>query len=457
MNVTIIGSGYVGLTTAVALALIGHRTRVYDIDNAKIEGLRVGRAPFYEPGLEEALQAAQANLQFEYEPSRAFENADVVMIAVGTPPTPAGGANLGYLYTALRDLTEHNTNHDVLVVTKSTVPVGTGSNVSAFYEQATGRTPLIASAPEFLRQGRALADTLYPERLVFGTRDPRALTLLRELYEPIISQTFEPPAYLPQPQQRSTVPAIECSIESAELAKYAANAFLATKISFANEIANVCDLVGGDVQDVMAVLGLDSRIGAQFLQAGLGYGGSCFPKDTRALAQLSNREGYSFKLLSATIEVNNDQRFRVIDKLERHFGTLQGKDITVLGLTFKAGTDDLRDAPSLDIIAELVSRGARVTAHDPVALDAAGKMLPAHVRLCSEAQEALKGADAALLVTEWPEYRALDWRAAQRSMRHNVIIDGRNALDHHLLAEIGFVYEGVGRVGRRALPAPTFV
>ena len=296
-----------------------------------------------------------------------------------------------------------------------------------------------------MRQGRALHDTLYPERIVLGSNDEIALQKLEQLYTPILKQSFPAPSVLPRPEHLISVPLLRTNSESAELAKYAANAFLATKISFANEIANVCDTVGADVEQVVAVLSHDPRIGGQFLRAGLGYGGSCFPKDTRALAYISNKGGYSFKLLNAVIEVNNAQRFLVIEKLEQILGNLHNKEIALLGLTFKPGTDDLRDAPSLDIAQELLLRGAKVRGHDPVALDKAGDFLDSRVVLMKRVEDALEGANGAILVTEWPEYKSLNWTQLGKQMHQPVLVDGRNALDPNEMNKANFTYKAIGR------------
>lgn len=446
MKITVIGCGYVGLSTGVALAYVGHNVTLVDVDERKVQGLKVGQAPFFEPSLNELLETTNERCKFTTSYDEALVGAEVVFLAVGTPSTPAGHANLTYLFAAADKLITCSTEPFPTIVIKSTVPVGTAQKIQAILaEQGLDEKTSVVNNPEFLRQGRALHDTLYPERIVLGSADETAVQKLEQLYTPILKQNFPAPSVLPRPQQLSSVPLLRTNSESAELAKYAANAFLATKISFANEIANVCDTVGADVEQVMAVLSHDPRIGGQFLRAGLGYGGSCFPKDTRALAYISNKGGYSFKLLNAVIEVNNAQRFLVIEKLEQILGNLHNKEIALLGLTFKPGTDDLRDAPSLDVAQELLLRGAKVRGHDPVALEKASGLIDARVALMKSVESVLEGADGAILVTEWPEYKTLDWTQLGKQMRQPILIDGRNALNSQEMHKASFTYESIGR------------
>ena len=448
MKVSIIGSGYVGLSTAIALSYIGHDVSCIDIDQNKIDNLNQGIAPFYEPALDDLLVELKDKCQFTTDYKKGLENTEIIFLAVGTPSTPAGNANLTYLYDAISKIAVHSAGKNPIIVTKSTVPVGTSKEIEAILQRALPNQKFrIASNPEFLRQGRALHDTLFPERIVAGSDSTEALAIIEELYRPILEQSFADSEALGRPSNLAKVPFIKTSIESAELAKYAANAFLATKISFANEIANVCDVVGADIKEVVEVISHDSRIGGQFLNAGLGYGGSCFPKDTRALAYISHRGGYEFKLLNAVIGVNNDQRFKVIEKVEHALGNLHGKNVCILGLTFKPGTDDLRDAPSIDIAEELLHRGVNVSAHDPIAIETARKVLNDKIRLCEDLPDALKGADAVVLVTEWQDYIDLDWRSAKALVNHAILIDGRNALDPKRMSEMGWLYQGVGRRG----------
>jgi len=456
MNVSIIGCGYVGLSTAVALSYIGHKVSCIDIDQNKIDNLNQGIAPFYEPALDELLIELKERIEFTTDYKKGLDNAEIIFLAVGTPSTPAGNANLTYLYDAISKIANHSAGKNPIIVTKSTVPVGTSKEIEAIFKRMLPNQEFkIASNPEFLRQGRALHDTLFPERVVAGSNSKEALTIIEDLYQPILEQSFSDSKALARPANLKKVPFIATSIESAELAKYAANAFLATKISFANEIANVCDLVGADIKEVVEVLSHDSRIGSQFLNAGLGYGGSCFPKDTKALAYISHRGGYNFKLLNAVIGVNNDQRFKVIEKIENSLGHLHGKNICILGLTFKPGTDDLRDAPSIDIAQELLQRGVNVSAHDPIAIESARKILDPQVELFNKVEDALKDADAVVLVTEWQDYIDLDWQNIKTMVKHAILIDGRNALDPKEMDAAGWIYQGVGRRGSIDKPVLT--
>lgn len=434
MNVAVIGTGYVGLTTGVALAHLGHGVVCADIDEEKVRLLNRGVTPIYEPGLEELMHASRSSLSFTVSYQEAIMEAEVVFIAVGTPANGDGSPNLSYLFQALEAVldTLADKQKPTLLVNKSTVPVGTADRFMEEVRQR-GLEPLVevASNPEFLRQGRALHDTLHPERIVVGGSE-QAAQILRRLYKPLL--------------ETEQAPFVHVDLRSAELAKYAANAFLAMKISFINEIANVCDCVGADVQKVAQVIGSDRRIGASFLQAGIGYGGSCFPKDTRALRYIADTSGYDFKLLSAVIEVNNDQRNVIVSKLRRALGELKGRKVAVLGLTFKPATDDLREAPSIPVITRLVQEGAEVWVHDPVAMDKAKEQLPPSVKYAAGCQECLHEAEAALLITEWPEYTALEPEQLRRLMRRPLVLDGRNALSHAV--RNGVEYYGIGIPGQ---------
>jgi UDPglucose 6-dehydrogenase len=455
VNVAIIGTGYVGLTTGVTLAYLGHSVTCVDIDESKIDGLRQGRPPIYEPGLKELMQQVGRKLQFTVSYEEALLSADVIFISVGTPARSDGSPDLSFLFssvgTIIGCLAAKLT--PTLIVGKSTVPVGTADQIDQLIHNA-GLQHLIAVAsnPEFLRQGQALSDTLYPERIVAGG-DWRADIVLKGLYTSIVKQSFIPPSGLPRPAGITEVPFITVDRRSAELAKYAANAFLAMKISYINEMAHVCEHVGADVGEVASILGHDARIGPAFLKAGIGYGGSCFPKDTRALHHIANTNGYSFRLLSAVIEVNNTQRLLIVEKARQALGQLQGKKIAVLGLAFKPGTDDLREAPSLAIIESLLDQGAEVYAHDPVALEHARRLLPKEVHLVGDVEDALRDAEAALLVTEWPEYLELDPRLLQALMWRPLFIDGRNALPSYL--RTGIDYRGIGTGTDKGMGADT--
>ncbi|WP_040952936.1 UDP-glucose dehydrogenase family protein [Gorillibacterium massiliense] len=452
MKVTVMGTGYVGLTTGVSLAHLGHQVVCADIDERKIAKLSAGVAPFYEPGLEQMLEMVQEQLEFTTSIKEAVANAEVVFLAVGTPAYPDGSPNLEYLHEAFNQTVRSikNKTEQTVIVNKSTVPVGTADEFAAIIaSEGLADRVVMASNPEFLRQGRALTDTLYPDRIVVGGSEP-AVQTLRRLYQPLIDQSFSEPPGMKRPKELAQVPFIAVDIRSAELAKYAANAFLAMKISFINEIANVCDLVGADVTRIARIIGEDPRIGPSFLQAGIGYGGSCFPKDTRALRYIADTNGYDFKLLSAVIEVNNAQKYRLIDKLKQELGALAGKKIAVLGLTFKPGTDDLRDAPSLTIIQELALQEAVVYAHDPVAMEIAKPHLPENVILDANLLNVLSQADAAVLLTEWPEYRTLDPEWLLHTMKRPLLIDGRNAYEESKRDDLE--YRGIGLSNKKGEP-----
>lgn len=447
MNVTIIGTGYVGLTTGVTLAYIGHQVTCLDVDNNKIEKFRMGLSPIYEPGLEHIMELTKNRLSFTSNYDEALPAADIIFLAVGTPPKQDGAPNLANVNLAFEKCMKYimKNDHKVLLVNKSTVPVGTAESFQQEIVLLGLQSKVsIASNPEFLRQGRALHDTFYPDRIVVSG-DAFAINILRELYTPIIEQTFKAPENTPRPAGTDKVPFIAVDRSSAELGKYAANAFLAMKITFINEMSNVCDKVGADVNNVAKIIGADPRIGPQFLQAGIGYGGSCFPKDTRALNHIARVNGYSFKLMNAVIEVNNEQKYVVIKKLRESLGTLKGRKIAILGLTFKPETDDLRDAPSIPIVQALIDEGAEVSVNDPVALEKALVQLPKGVEYSNSIEEVVKDADAIALLTEWIQYKSLDWLTLGLLMRHKVLIDGRNALDGENMRDIGFEYYGIGR------------
>ncbi len=454
MNVTIIGTGYVGLTTGVALAYLGNRVTCLDVDERKIEALRDGKAPIHEPFLEELMALAGENLGYTSNYAEAVPPAEVIFIAVGTPSGPGGGPDLKYLHAAAEGVGEHLGNKFSLVVNKSTVPIGSGNWVetlvadaftAAHHEKPNGRFA-VASNPEFLREGSGLHDTLYPDRIVVGSDDPRALELLYGLYKPIIEQTFAAPNFLPRPEELAAVPLVTADLASAELIKYSANAFLALKISFVNEIGQLAEKVGADIAQVAKGIGLDSRIGTRFLQAGLGWGGSCFAKDTAALIATAQEYGLSMPIVRAAREMNSMQRGRVVEKLLGQLKILKGRTIGLLGLAFKAHTDDLRDAPSLDIARQLLERGAKVKAHDPIAMSRAQIERPdLGLVYCASACELFTDSDAVVLVTEWPEYRELAWEDLRMSMRHPFVLDGRNFLDRERLSRAGFQYVGFGR------------
>jgi UDPglucose 6-dehydrogenase len=409
--------------TGACFAELGHDVALRDVVEEKIDALRDGRVPIHEPGLGELLERNRERLAFTTDVSEAVEGADVVYIAVGTPPTYSGDADLSAVWTVVDELPQVD-HRRVVVAMKSTVPVGTGRAVCHRLDARGLANVGYVSNPEFTAEGTAIRDFMEPDRIVIGAFDVADGDVIAKLHEGI------------------EAPIVRCDVPSAEMVKLAANAALVTRISFINEIANVCEATGADVTTVAEGIGLDRRIGPSFLRAGIGYGGSCFPKDSLALKQLAANSGYNFQLLNAVIEVNELQKRRVIGKLERRLGPLRAKRIALLGLAFKPGTDDMREAPSLVLAGRLLAEGAEVTAWDPVA---DGAVHLHGVEIADSALEALDGADAVVVVTEWPELREIDWAEAAERMRGNVIVDGRNLFDPAKLRALGFVYEGIGR------------
>jgi UDPglucose 6-dehydrogenase len=452
MNVAILGTGYVGLTTGACLAYLGHQVYCVDADAKKIAALERGEMPFFEPHLAEIVADARENLHFATDYSQAIPTAQVIFIAVGTPPGPGGGPDLRYLEAAARGIGEHLGPHFTVIVNKSTVPIGSGNWVDSLVRDAfqkrngarAGGTFAVASNPEFLREGSALGDTLYPDRVVVGAAEGQTAEVLYSLYRPILEQSFAAPAYLPRPDTVEAAPLISTDLASAELIKYAANAFLSLKISYINEIGQLAEKVGADITQVAKGIGLDARIGTRFLQAGLGWGGSCFGKDTAALVATAGEYGLEMPIVAAAREVNRRQRERVVDKLLGELKILKGRTIGLLGLAFKPNTDDLRDAPAIDIARKLLERGARVKAHDPVSMGRFRQEHPSsEVVCCATAEEVAEGADALVLVTEWPEYRDLDWERVAKSMRSAFVLDGRLILDRGRLSRAGFRVAGL--------------
>jgi UDPglucose 6-dehydrogenase len=422
-RIGIFGAGYVGLVTGTCFASLGHEVVVRDVVPEKIDALRRGEIPIYEPGLEELLAANRDRISFTTDVAETIGGADFLYVAVGTPPTYSGDADLSAVWTVVDELAA--VAGSPIVVMKSTVPVGTGDKVRAALD-ARGLTQIgYVSNPEFLAEGTALKDFMRPDRIVIGAFDPEDGDRVEELHASL------------------EAPVVRCDVNSAEMVKLAANAFLSTRISFINEIANVCELVGADVESVAKGVGLDHRLGPHFLRAGIGFGGSCFPKDVSALKQLAGNSGYHFQLLSAVIEVNELQKRRVIAKLQKHLGSLRGKTIALLGLAFKPNTDDLREAPSLVIAARLAAEGAEVRTWDPV-VD--GSDIPG-VTPSPTVLDAVRGADAAVIVTEWPELAALANDEVRAAMARPLIVDGRNLLDPAAVRAAGFAYEGIGRNG----------
>ncbi|QIN85078.1 nucleotide sugar dehydrogenase [Rubrobacter tropicus] len=457
-KVGVIGAGYVGLVTGACLAQIGHRVTCVDRDEDRVAQLSAGRVPIYEPGLEEmVVRNARRGTLFFTGPGGLREvvrAADVVFIAVDTPQGEDGSADLSNVAAVAKSigsvLAAAPREKPLLIVNKSTVPVGSGDYVSMLVcdgiDEAGGAGEpaefRVVSNPEFLREGNALYDSLFPDRIVLGADSREALEAMRSLYDPIIAQSF--PTDL-DPRPKVSVPLVVTDLASAEMIKYAANAFLATKISFINEVSNLCELVGADVANVAAGIGLDERIGPRFLGAGVGWGGSCFPKDVAALRSVAREYDYEPVLLDATVAVNERQRRRVISKLQHDLHTLKGKRIALLGLAFKPNTDDLREAPSLRIAGELDSLGARVVGYDPVAGKAAARLSPG-LRVVFDPYEALAGAHAAVVVTEWEEVRNLDLeRAASLMDDPGLLVDGRNTLDPDAVRAAGLLYRGFGR------------
>ena len=452
MNVTILGTGYVGLTTGVCLAFLGHKVTCADPVEEKIAILERGEVPFHEPHVEDLIAEARPNLKFTTDYARAIPGAQVIFIAVGTPPGPSGAPDLQYLQSAARGIGKHLTGSFTVVVNKSTVPIGSGNWVGSLvreaFEERHGRKAdgvfAVASNPEFLREGSALHDSLYPDRVVIGADERHTAEVLYSLYRPILDQKFQAPSYLPRPEELGAVPLISTDLASAELIKYAANAFLALKISYINEIGLLSEKVGADIAQVAKGIGLDARIGTRFLQAGIGWGGSCFGKDTAALIATATEYGLEMPIVKAAREVNRRQRERVIDKLLGELRILKGRTIGLLGLAFKPHTDDLREAPAIEIARKLIERGARVKAHDPVAMERFRRDHPdIGLTCCENPEEVARDSDAVVLVTEWPQYREMDWESLAKVMRTAVVLDGRQVLDPARMARAGFKYLGM--------------
>ena len=426
--VGVIGVGWVGLVTAACFAELGHKVIARDILPEKVESLSRGEVAIHEPGLEDLLHRNAERITFTTDMNELLEGARLLFVCVDTPPTYSGDADLSRVRAVVQELPEGSEH---VLIMKSTVPAGTGESIRRDMPELS-----YVSCPEFLKEGTAVADFMHPDRVVVGSDpgDEAAADAVEELYKPLGGEI------------------LRTDVASAEMIKLASNAFLATKISFINEIANVCEEVGADVGQVAQGMGLDERIGTAFLRAGIGYGGSCFPKDVSALKMLAGNTGYHFQLLTSVIEVNELQKRRVVGKLEKHLGSLIGKRIALLGLAFKPDTDDMREASSLVLAARLQGEGAEVVAYDPVAAERAAGLLGS-VEMAISAMEALDGADAAVLVTEWQEFKDLDWAAAGERMARPLIVDGRNFLDPEALTSAGFEYEGIGRTVNSPRPA----
>jgi UDPglucose 6-dehydrogenase len=447
VKIGIVGTGYVGLNTGACFAFLGHDVTCVDVDAEKIAQLRAGEVPIYEPYLAELLDLAPMRFTTDY--ADAVPGADVVFIAVGTPSLEDGNPDLTYLRAAAESIGRHLSGGFTVVVNKSTVPIGGGNWVESIvrdgYQQrfpgATDETFRLASNPEFLREGTALHDSLYPDRVVVGSDDDRSLDVLSALYRPILDQSFTPPVFLPRPDELAAVPLVSTDVASAELIKYSANAFLALKISYINEIAHLAERVGADIAQVARGIGLDTRIGPRFLHAGVGWGGSCFGKDTAALIATAREYKLDMPIVAAARAINARQRETVVEKLLDELRIIKGRTIGLLGLAFKPDTDDLRDAPAVSIARDLIERGARVRLHDPVAMGRFKREQPdLATYLCAGPEEVAKASDALVLVTEWPSYLELDWTAMAGVMRTPILIDGRHALDRDRLTRAGFRY-----------------
>ncbi len=432
MNIAVIGTGYVGLVTGACFAEFGVDVTCVDVDISKVDKLNEGVIPIYEPGLDTIVEknVEAGRLHFTTDIKIAVEKALVVFLAVGTPPQADGTPDMSYYRQAAKDVAQAMNGYKVLV-TKSTVPVGTGKWLKEFVSEnlATPTEFGVASNPEFLREGAAITDFMRPDRVVIGSNEQRAIDVMKDLYRPL---------YLIE------TPIIITSLEAAELIKYAANAFLATKITFINEIANLCDAIGCDVHDVARGMGMDNRIGRKFLHPGPGYGGSCFPKDTRALTTVADQFGVETLIVDAVIEANERQRDAMIPKIEKMAGSLPGKQIGVLGLSFKPETDDMRESPATDIIKELIKRGASVKAYDPVAMPEAKHVLP-EIEYAVDEYDAITGADIMVIITEWNQFRALDMEKVKQLLKAPKIVDLRNVYEPSDMRELGFEYVGVGR------------
>jgi UDPglucose 6-dehydrogenase len=430
MNITIVGTGYVGLVTGICLSEIGHHVTCVDIDQSKIETLRKGISPIYEPGLGELLarNIEQGRLTFTAKYQEAFEGAEVIYITVGTPTREGGKTDLSQVENVAKSIAKHIQAYKV-IVTKSTVPVGTNHHIKELIMKNMMHSTSfdIVSNPEFLREGSAIHDTFHGDRIVIGADNEKASSIIEEINKPF------------------GIPILKTDIRSAEMIKYASNAFLATKISFINEVANLCEKLGANIEDVAQGMGQDQRIGPQFLHAGIGYGGSCFPKDTKALVQMAGNVEHDFELLKAVVNVNNTQQLILVEKAKARFGSLKGKQIALLGLSYKPNTDDMREAASIVISERLVEEGATVVAYDPVAMENAKKVLREEVQYADSIEDSLQKADCAFILTEWDEIKNFDLAKANKRMKEPIIFDGRNCFSIEETVKNGVEYYSVGR------------
>lgn len=460
MRVCVIGTGYVGLVTGVCLSHIGHNVICIDNNEEKVKLMKSGQSPIYEPGLSELMKSSMESerLEFSSDLEHGVDNSDILFIAVGTPALPTGDSDTRYVEAVARGIGAHLKEGYKVIVNKSTVPIGSGDWVrmivldgvaerqKSLVAAGGGEAPPasitaqfdVVSNPEFLREGSAVYDTFNPDRIVLGSNSEKALGMMQELYQPLVDRTFA------EDKNLSPVPVVMTDLNSAEMIKYAANSFLATKISFINEVANICDRVGADVVQVAKGIGLDSRIGSKFLQAGLGWGGSCFPKDVSALIHTADDYGYDAELLKSAVNVNKRQRSILLEKLQKELKILKGKVVGLLGLTFKPDTDDMRDAPSLDLIEQLNRLGAKVKAYDPIVSQTGISHGLSGVIIETDAERLADGCDALVLVTDWGQFSTFDYEKMSKLMNSPVLIDGRNFLNRQAAEKAGFRYIGIG-------------
>lgn len=428
MKIVVAGTGYVGLVTAVCLSEVGHSVTCVDVDENKIKTLNEGKSPIFEPGLEELMKKNREKLTFTLDSQKAYQEADVIFVGVGTPEKKDGSANLKYVYDVAKEIAE-NVKKDTIVVIKSTVPIGTNKKIEKYLNNNLKNKVRIevVSNPEFLSQGTAVKDTLHAQRIVIGANSKFAEKVMKEVYDGFGQ------------------PYVITDRESAEMIKYASNDFLALKISYMNEIANLCEIVGANIQDVAKGMGMDTRIGNKFLNAGIGYGGSCFPKDTKALSWLANFNDYELKTIKAAIEVNSNQKLKLIKKARKYYDDFEGVNIAILGLTFKPNTDDLREAPSLYNIPILLDEGANIKAYDPIGIKNFKKIYPQEITYCNNIEETLKDADICFIFTEWDEIKNIELEKYNELMKTPIVLDGRNCYDLSEIKKEKMIYESIGR------------
>ena len=428
MKIVVAGTGYVGLVTAVCLAEVGHAVTCVDVVENKIKMLNEGKSPIYEPELEELMEKNKDRLSFTLDAANAYKDTDVIFVGVGTPEKKDGSANLKYVYDVSKEIAE-NINKDTIIVIKSTVPIGTNKKIEKYIKEHLKNDVKveIVSNPEFLSQGTAVKDTLHAQRIVIGVTSKKAENIMKEVYDGF------------------NIPYVITDRESAEMIKYASNDFLALKISYINEIANLCELIGANIEDVTKGMGMDSRIGNKFLNAGIGYGGSCFPKDTKALHWLSNYYDYEIKTIKAAIEVNSNQKIKLIKKARKYYEDFSGLNVAVLGLTFKPNTDDLREAPSLDCIPILIEEGAKVKAYDPIGEEKFKKIYPNQIEYCNNIDDTIKDADICFIFTEWQEIKEYDINNYTKLMNKPIILDGRNCYNLGKVNNLKLIYNSIGR------------